>query len=102
MNRSREDLHEVLVGILGSRNVYYQPPESLTLKYPCIIYKKTKVDKVHANNDAYLKKNRYTITVIDKSPVSSISDKVLSLRTCSFDRTFTNDNLNHFVYNLYY
>lgn len=40
--------------------------------------------------------------VIDKNPDSIIADKVESLKMCSFDRHYTADNLNHFVYNLYY
>ena len=36
----RLQLHEELCSVLGSRNVYFQPPETIKLTYPCIIYSK--------------------------------------------------------------
>ena len=34
----RLELHEILCTILGSRNVYFQPPESIKMNYPAIVY----------------------------------------------------------------
>jgi len=36
----RLELQEVLESLLGSRNVYFQPPLNLKMNYPCIIYKR--------------------------------------------------------------
>ena len=36
--KTRLELDEELVKILGSKNVYFQPPESLKLNYPAIVY----------------------------------------------------------------
>ena len=44
----------------------------------------------------------YMVTVIDPNPISDIHEKILRLPLCSFDRHYTQDNLNHDVYNLYY
>ena len=33
------NLHDEFIQILGTQNVYFQPPASTKLKYPCIIYK---------------------------------------------------------------
>lgn len=100
---SRLKLHEELCVLLGSRSVYFQPPESVCLKYPCIVYSKSGVNKVNANDRYYLGTNEYEITVIDYDPDSTFSNEILNrFPMCSFDRMFTSDNLNHWVLTLYY
>lgn len=99
---NRLDLHEELVEILGSRYVYFQPPETVKILYPCIIYWINDIDTKHADNKSYINVKRYTITIIDKDPDSMIPDKLLTMSLCTFDRFYTADNLNHWVFNLYY
>lgn len=100
MKNQRKILHQMLVDILGSNNVYFQPPESFKLKYPCIIYRLAYIDNVYADNIPYLHKRRYSITVIDRDPESIIRDKITDLKTCSFERSFTSDDLYHTVFNM--
>lgn len=102
MARPREKLQTLFEKLLGSRNVYFQPPESVKLKYPCITYERSNIRTVLADNQIYLKQNQYTVTVIDEDPDSEIPDKVLELPYCGFDRHFTTDNLNHDVFTLYF
>ena len=99
---SRLELHAVLLSILGSKHVYYQPPESVNMSYPAIVY--TKVDErvVYANNTAYAGKTAYTVIVIDSDPDSLLPGKVGALPTCGFRTRYTANNLNHDVYRLYY
>ena len=100
---SRLELHEELCTILGSRNVYFQPPESIKLNYPCIVYSISKIDKRNANDRLYKSMPRYEITVIDKDPDSEIPTMILAhFSMCSFDRNFKSDNLNHSVLTLYF
>ena len=99
---SRLNLQTVLEQILESRNVYYQPPESLKLKYPAIVYSRKNIENLHANNNAYIQKKSYEVTVIDDDPDSIIVDKISKLPTCRFDRHYVYDNLNHDVFTLYY
>ena len=99
---SRLNLQTLLESLLGSRNVYFQPPASVSMQYPCIVYSRAAVDTKYANDKKYLQKKRYSITVIDKNPDSLIPDKVGGLPLCSFDRHFKTDNLNHDIYSLYY
>lgn len=99
---TRLDLHDVLIAILGSDNVYYQPPASFKMLYPCIKYSRSRVDIKRADNVMYSSQIGYQVTVIDPNPDSLIPGKILSLPLCSFDRHFTADNLNHDVFNLYY
>lgn len=103
MSKSRRlDLHFILCDILGSKYAYFQPPESVKLKYPCFIYKLSNIDTKYADNRAYSNRKRYDITYIDKDPDSATHEKLLELPYCSFDRFFTSDNMNHWMYTLYF
>jgi len=99
---TRLELQTLLENILGSRNVYFQPPENLKLNYPCIIYKKNKADTKFADNKTYNHTKRYSITVVDRNPDSIFPDKIAELPMCLFDRHFTKDGLNNDIYNLYF
>lgn len=100
MAKTRLDLHTYLKTLTD--NVYYQQPSSTLMKYPAIVYKLNRSQKLHADNDPYLKFNQYVVTVIDRDPDSELRDAVENMKMCSFDRSFTSDNLNHFVFTLYY
>lgn len=101
MNR-RLQLHAKLIDVLGTSKAYFQPPESIRMDYPCIVYHRDKIDTKYADNIQYLNKKRYTVTVIDKNPDSEIPGRLSKLPLCKFDRHYTKDNLNHDVYNIYY
>ena len=102
--RSRLELHEKLVNVLGSRNVYFQPPASVKMQYPCIIYKKNVMDAMYANNSKYSRSQNYTVTVVYKDPDSDLSERLFS----SFDfcspntPTYIADNLYHDVFTIYW
>lgn len=98
----REDLHELLVAIAQSRNVYFQPPEGFKIHYPCIVYDRDKIESSHASNLPYMHHNRYSITAIDNDPESTIPDRIAELPLCQHDRSFVSDNLYHNVFILYY
>ena len=87
---------------LGLSCVYYQPPASVKLVYPCIIYTLDKIDTRHADNNPYIQKERYSLTVIDRDPDSEVMELVKKLPMCTFDRHYTADNLHHFVFTIYY
>lgn len=96
----RLDLQELLVDLLGSENVYFQPPPSHLIEYPCIIYNRSSIRSRHADNFPYKLDDEYTITVIDANPDSDIPRKIALLPRCIFDRNFRSDNLNHDVFNI--
>lgn len=95
MNESRLKLHEELVGILGSRNVYFQPPENIKIQYPAIIYSRSDIKNRAADNRVYSQDFEYKVTVIDKSPDSVIVEKLSKFEFSSFDRHYTANGLNH-------
>ena len=103
MAGSRLELQAKLEQILGSTNVYFQPPPSVKLKFPCIVYKKTGQDEVFADDILYSNMRKYSVTVIDPNPDSAIPDRLQrELRYCSFSTNYPADNLNHDVYTLYF
>lgn len=102
VTNQRYELHEILCDALGSDHVYFQPPESIKMEYPAIVYERADIDDRNANNDVYLSHRKYTLTVIDKNPDSNIVTRVSRLKFCRFNRHFERNNLNHDVFVLYY
>jgi len=98
----RLELHEILVDLLGSNNVYFQPPSSIRMNYPCIVYNRKGKDEKFADNMLYIGKKCYSVTIIDTNPDSSIPDNVSRLPLTAFSNHFVVDNLNHDVYSIYY
>lgn len=101
MNR-RKNLHKILETILGSSNVYFQAPSSVKMEYPAIRYSRSRIDKTYSNDELYIGRKAYMVTVIDPDPDSEIPDKILQLPLCRPDRRYTADNLNHDVFTVYY
>jgi hypothetical protein len=98
----RLELQQIFTDILGSSNVYFQPPQSVTMQYPCIIYKRDYRKTQFADDKPYADRVRYQVTIITRDPDSDIPDKVALLPMCVYDRFYTADNLNHDVFNLYH
>ena len=72
------------------------------IHYPAIVYEKSRIDIQNADNESYLHKYRYTVTVIDPDPDSVITELVSKLPKCRYDRHFINENLNHDSFEIYY
>lgn len=98
----RLELQNLLEEILGSRNVYFQPPASVSMSYPAIRYKFSDIRRVSANDHAYMCYNAYEITYIDRNPDNDVVSKIMQLSMCMFDRHYISDNLNHYVFKLYF
>jgi hypothetical protein len=99
---SRLELQSLLEGLLGSRNVYFQPPGTVEIKYPAIVYSVDSRPTDFANDNPYIIRRRYKIMVIDKNPDSATPDKVGALKSSKFNTSYVKDNLHHNVYNLYF
>lgn len=98
----RPDLGQIFRGVLGSANVYFQPPGNVQMKYPAIRYERSDMEMVHADNSVYHRRVRYMVTVIDSDPDSTVVDKVSMLPLCRFERHYVQDNLNHDVFEIYF
>jgi len=102
IKNDRLELHKELVTLLGSTNVYYQPPESIKIRYPAIIYSRSKIDNKFANNSIYWQANSYQIIVVTDDPDSEVVEKMSKFKTARFERHYTSNGLNHDVFNLFY
>lgn len=88
---------------LGSDHVYFQSPESVKMKYPAIRYSLDDIETDHADDMKYSKNRRYSVVLMDYDVDSEVVDKILtSFEYCSFDRFYVSDNLNHWVFTLFY
>ena len=83
-------------------NVYYQPPASIRLSYPCVIYSLSKIQNTHADDSVYMQNNAYDILVIDKNPDSEIVKIISKFPRAKFDRTYISDNLYHTSFSIYF
>lgn len=97
----RLDLQAAFESILGSQNVYFQPPASVEMRYPAIVYNRKTIDNIPANNASYKQSPCYEVILIDKNPDSIFIPQILSLPYCRYDRHYTADNLNHDVFTIY-
>ena len=103
MDQSRLILDDIFrTKILGSSNVYFQPPESVKMKYPAIRYSLDNITQIHADDLPYISANRYLVTIIDRNPDSILPSLLAALPFCKHERTYVADNLNHWVFTLYY
>lgn len=100
---SRLKLHEEFCGVLGTIKAYFQPPASVKMSYPCVRYSLDGLQSFKANDRNYKNTRKYKVVVIDVDPDSDIYLKILEhFPMCSLDRTYTADNLYHWVLTLYY
>jgi hypothetical protein len=98
---NRPNLQTKFEEILGSHNVYFQPPPSVQLKYPAIVYSRKNIDKTFANNGGYMLAPCYEVILIDANPDSQFIEKILEIPFSSFDRHYEADRLNHDVFTIY-
>lgn len=98
----RLELQSLLEDLLGSRNVYYDPPVNIQMKYDAIKYKVSTIESRFANNAAYSMLKRYELIVIAKKSDHPVIEKLLRLPYCSHDRHYKADNLSHDVFTIYY
>lgn len=100
MEIRRLQLHDILLNIC--KNVYFNPPETVKMNYPCIVYNRSTGNTAYADNNPYIFKVNYQITIIDRDPDSELIDKVAALPTARYDRHYKADKLNHDVFDIYF
>lgn len=100
---SRENLQIELEAVLGSRNVYFQPPSTIKMKYPAIVYSLGGIHSRYADNKNYINGKNYTVTLIHNDPDNEVIDEILiKFEYCSFDRMYVMDNLYHYAFEIFY
>lgn len=97
---TRSDLSATLKA-LGIRNVYFQPSESVQIKYPCLIYHLDDIAAEPADDMGYKLNTAYQLVYVTKSPTEQMVHKLAMLPKCTFERFYTADELNHYVYRIF-
>lgn len=100
--KSREELQTLLEELLDSEQVYFQAPESIKMKYPCIVYNLEDMFSRYADDTTYLLYTKYQITYMTKDPDDPKRFEIANLQKCRFNRHYVSDHINHYVYNIYF
>lgn len=98
---NRLSLQEALEEIVGEGHVYFQPPPSILMKYPCVKYDIESVENRYGDNVKYLLFEKYSFTLMDYDANSQYLDALNSMPYCRFLRKYKADQLNHFVFECY-
>lgn len=98
----RLQLRALLKSFADVGTTYFQPPENIEMSFPCTLYKRDSSSTTYADNLKYRHKKRWQITHICRDPDCPFLDSFEALPLCEFDRSFTSDDLNHTVFNLYF
>lgn len=97
----RARLSLILHGILGSGEVYYEPPETVKMSYPAIVYSRSNFDGKNADNIRYMAFDKYEVTYIHKQPEDDVLERLLAFGSFFHNRSFTSDDLYHDVFTIY-
>lgn len=101
--KRRYEFSDLLKKVTGITTTYYQPPESIKMVYPCIVYEKARPFVAKANDHAYLTMQAYDVQVICKDPDNTYAEKLLdAFSYASFGSRFVSDNLYHDNLTIYY
>lgn len=99
----RLELHEKFCQILGSGNAYFQPPESVKLKYDAIVYSIKDRNDIKADDRQYRYMVGYSVMLIYRDPDSDLPEQLMdSFTHIRHDRSYAVDNLYHDLFTLYY
>lgn len=83
-------------------NIYFEPPRSISVKTPNILYKLDRSKPIYGDNKAYVDIAEYTVIFRTKEPCCIIHNDLLKLGQSSFVSKYTKDGLNHYQYKIYY
>ena len=98
---NRLDLQAKFEEILGSRNVYFQPPASVSMRYPAIRYELKDFQIKSANNSSYISSTGYECVLIVREPDTVYLQEIFKIPYCKFGRYYRADNLHHYTFTIY-
>lgn len=97
---TREVMYEILHKFCD--NVYFQPPPSLQMTYPCIRYSQKDVNTRYADDKKHTDHILYELVVIDYDPDRKLASKLYeNLRYTTYDRDYIADNMYHTLLTTY-
>lgn len=96
----RRQLQTTLEAIDGVKKVYFDPPVSTKLEYPCIKFSLNRRTATYADNTKYLKGEQFVVIFITRDVISAtaVLDQLEELPFMSWDRGYVTEGLHHYVY----
>lgn len=98
----RLNLSNLLRNLLGSNNVYFEPPSDFKMKFPCIVYERAKLEPDYADNLPYKIDKVYYVTCIYDDPDSDLPLKLAQLPMSAHQRHYQSDNKHRDQFRLVY
>lgn len=99
----RLEFHQLLVNTMGEGyKIYFQPPETLKMSYPCVVYHRRYLNTTNADNINYLDGRQYQVILISRDPDDDGIDKLKDLKYSHYLSHSVVDNLNHDAFEIYY
>ena len=100
---NRLKFHQVLINALGEGyKVYFQPPETLQMTYPCVVYHRRYLDSVKADNIKYLKNTQYQVVLVSRDPDDEAISKLDDIKNSRYISHSVVDGLYHDAFEIYY
>lgn len=100
---NRIELHTLISSVMPEGvTVYFQPPNSINLQFPCVIYSRTGKAENFAGNELYNSKYEYSVLVISRDPDNDLSEQLVKIPFTSYDRRYEANGLYHDVVKLYF
>lgn len=96
----RLELHKLLKLHSTIQNVYFSPIDSVSLKYPAMVYSETDRADIYADDSVYLFRVSYTVVVIDRDPVfvtNTVDNLKVNFPYSTVKTTYIKNNLYHKV-----
>lgn len=104
MEASRRVIQDILSGVMEEcgeePHVYFQPPESIKLVYPCIIYHISNIDTLYSSNLPYAHFISFETKYISKDSTSKVPNRLLKLPRSRFNTYYTAEKLHHYSYTI--
>lgn len=96
LERRSQELQATFEELLGSRNVYYNPPESVEMHYDAIVFSRGVINNTFASDAVYVQlPSTFEVTTITHDPDAPIIEKVSLMPGCRFVTSYVADNLYH-------
>ena len=79
-------------------HVYFDPPESVKMVYPCFVYHYIGNGTLYSDGKPYLQSEEYSVRYITKKADPDLPKAIMQLPYVAFDSHYTADNLHHFMF----
>lgn len=102
MTLMRMTLQEILqnfqMEVDETPHVYFDPPETVKMSYPCFIYHFEGYEQLNGNDERYLESERYSVRYVTKTADALLPKLIRELPRVSFERHYTAENLHHYMF----